>query len=127
MPVSLRSAADVANTLARQPDAALMDIWGLDAMAVQYMLMDSINRVLVQCKASRRQRLAQQWLCLCWKAQLLASCTPVLLYAGSEFGCQQLWGGITLLADVLSQVLAACFQQPTMLWHCSKCRLSISV
>ena len=59
MPVSLRSAADVANTLARQPDVALMDIWGLDAVAVQYLLVDSINRVLVQCTASRRQRLAQ--------------------------------------------------------------------
>ena len=70
MPVSLRSAADVANTLARQPDAALMDIWGLDAMAVQYMLMDSINRVLVHCKASGRQLLVQQWLGLCWSTAL---------------------------------------------------------
>ena len=65
MPVSLRNAADVANTLARQPDAALMDVWGLDAMAVQYMLMDSINRVRVHCKASRRQLLVQQRLGLC--------------------------------------------------------------
>ena len=89
MPVSLRSAADVANTLARQPDAALMDIWGLDAMAVQYLLMDSINRVLVQCKASRTQWLAQPRLWLCWKAELAASCKPVLLvYASNGICCQ---------------------------------------
>ena len=62
MPVSLRSAADVANTLARQPDAALLDIWGMDTMALQYLLMASINRVLMQFSASIGQPLAQQWL-----------------------------------------------------------------
>eukprot|EP00891_Asterochloris_glomerata_P000446 jgi/Astpho2/446/fgenesh1_pg.00011_%23_37_t len=86
MPVSLRSAADVANTLARQPDAALLDIWGMDTMALQYLLMDSINREEVWLKFLRAAvTLAQQeeWDMVLEEGSLEADDTPTGDFKGA--------------------------------------------